>query len=81
MISDTGMDATQEHEEAEEPVSSYYFNLANLSSSSHARLSYMASSFQVRHPVAEARIPPPAFSPFRLYNPPGGTISHSQLPG
>ena len=49
-ISDAGTDATQEHEEAEEPVSSYYFNLANLSSSSHARLIYTESSFQVPAP-------------------------------
>ena len=45
-----GTDATQAHDEAEEPVSSYYFNLANLSSSGHARLSYTESSFQVPAP-------------------------------
>ena len=47
-ISATGTDATQEHEETEEPVSSYYLNLANLLSSSHARLSDTESSFQVQ---------------------------------
>ena len=39
-----GTDATQAHDEAEEPVSSYYFYLANLSSSSRAKLSYTESS-------------------------------------
>ena len=72
-ISDAGTDATKEHEEAEEPVSSYYFNLANLSSSSQCQIEPHGVKFSSTAPSSRNQD-----TMCYLYNPPGGTISRSQ---